>query len=145
MMALLFGGCSDDGESGTCDTYACLNGTFWNTTFEVAPTVKAVDVRYCEAGDCRDVSVKIPEMPLSCENAEPASVCVGLRGAQLEVEARWAYDETAHEPKNGKSYQLIVSDQATGDVLFDETRAAKFEVAEDNCHRCWHAQLGEAP
>lgn len=142
-MALLFGGCAGDDE--ICDAYACLNGTYWQTTLEVAPTVKVVDVRYCEGSVCRDVSLDVPEgTALECLDAEPASVCVSLRGAQLEVEARWVYGESAHEPKDGTSYQLVVSDHATGDVLVDETQAAKFEVARDSCHRCWHAELGEA-
>jgi hypothetical protein len=120
-----------------------VNGAFWNAKLEVAPTIEAVDVRYCEGSACRDVLLELPAASaLECKDAEPASVCVGLRGAQLEVEARWLYDETAHEPKDATSYQLVVSDHATGDVLFDEERTAKFEVTrEDNCHRCWDAEL----
>lgn len=149
LMGVLPAGCASDDKDDKdeiCAAYGCLNGAFWNATFEVAPTVKAVDVRFCEAGDCRDASFEIPETALSCERGQPLHVCVGRRGTQLEIEASWMYNEDAHEPKDGKSYQLIVSNQATGDVLFDEGRAAKFEVtSEDNCHRCWRAQLGEAP
>jgi hypothetical protein len=142
LVTLLLGGCSGGDEPETCAAYACLNGTYWRPTFEIAPSVEVVDVRYCESSVCREISLEVPATALSCKGAEPASVCVGLRGTQLEIEARWIYGEKEHEPKNGMSYQLVVSDHATGDVLFDEQRSAKFEVtSEDSCHRCWQAEL----
>lgn len=144
LMTLPFVGCAGAGDDQeTCLTYACVNGTYLRTTLEVAAEVGAIDIRYCEGSVCREGSVDLrASASLECMSIDPASVCLSLQGTQLEINAGWVYGESAHEPKDGTAYQLVVSDHATGDVLLDEKRTAKFKVTrEDNCHRCWGAEL----
>lgn len=134
---LLVIGCGDE----ICDAYACLNGAYFRATMP-QPEAQLLDVRFCEGKVCRSGQLDLaPKFP-ACVAASPAEICPSPRDGELEINARWAYGTDADEPADGLAYQLVVSDHESGEVLFDETRTASFEVrSEDGCHRCWSAEL----
>ena len=139
-------GCADgDGGGGDemCAAYACINGPNLHGTLTVAPELNLLDVRFCEDSACRSGLVDLQaSTSMPCLMADPASVCLSLSGDLLTIDAGWRYAGNASLPQNRPAYQLVLTDHATGEVLLDETRTATFEVTrEDNCHRCWGAEL----
>ncbi len=136
----LLGGCGDTTEE--CLNYACANAAHLAGAIDAPPELGLVDVHFCSEGGCNDILVDVVAEPLQCVRAAPSMVCFRPSGSKLEVDASWSYGESDDPPKNGTVYELRLTNHETGEVLLDQAPKATFRVTrEDNCHRCWSAEI----
>jgi len=124
-----------------CDDWACVNRTHLNGSVTIAEDVSVVAWRLCVDHVCQEGStdLRAANADLDCSDAGP-NVCLSATGDsgifELSSTGQGEEERAAHDT----TVQIVLRDQTSGQVIFDETRTAKAHMTvNDDCHQCWSA------
>jgi hypothetical protein len=144
VLVLLSGGGCESGSDEPCPNYACVNEAHLDGSVTIASDVTDVEVQLCVDGRCNTQSFDLKSLGSDgqCQRWDDWSkVCMAGPAAPetftLTASIIIDYGNGPHDV----SIATLITDQVSGNVLFDETRIAKARVTrEDNCHTCWTAE-----